>query len=71
MQSLQFTHVFLKVTVHVQHCDIINRKEEYSDFEMIIWKCSQDPPLQVCREGWGVYSEFENSKHVGNTAFHL
>ena len=41
MQSLLFTHVFLKVTVHIQHCAIIN-SEDFKDFEMIIGICSQD-----------------------------
>ena len=54
------THVFLKkVTVHLQHCAMINTEEECSHFKIIIGKCSQDPPYEFAVKD-GVFAS--NSK---------
>ena len=75
MQSLQFTHVFLKKVIgvsntvpwscHDQHQKRVQRLQNDH------CKSSQDPPLWVCSEGWRVNSKFKNRKHVCDTIFRL
>ena len=63
------THVFLKkVTVHLQHCAMINTEEECSHFKIIIGNCSQDPPYEFVVKD-GVFVPNSNIASISVTQF--
>ena len=65
------THAFKKkVTVHLQHCAIINSEEECSHFKIIIGKCSQDPPYKFAVKK-GVFAPHTQIASISVTQFSI